>query len=160
MRRDKVIRLGAIVIVLALLLSLLAGAFSVAPAQAATVADSALFVFPTVIGWFSDRFPNSPRIWRILPTGVPGLAFTLMVASATSAVVGAVLGNDPALGQWTFLILPLPMLVITALGWFGRHGEIDADGNEEERPGKRNKWIYRIGGIVVMILTLKLAGIF
>lgn len=36
MRRDKVIRLGAIVIVLALLLSLLAGAFSVAPAQAAT----------------------------------------------------------------------------------------------------------------------------
>jgi hypothetical protein len=121
---------------------------------------SALFVFPTVIGWFSDRFPNSPRIWRILPTGVPGLAFTLMVASATSAVVGAVLGNDPALGQWTFLILPLPMLVITALGWFGRHGEIDADGNEEERPGKRNKWIYRIGGIVVMILTLKLAGIF
>ncbi len=37
MRRDKVIRLGAIVIVLALLLSLLAGAFSVAPAQAAPV---------------------------------------------------------------------------------------------------------------------------
>jgi hypothetical protein len=44
LRRDKVIRLGAIVIVLALLLSLLAGAFSVAPAQAATVADSAKFV--------------------------------------------------------------------------------------------------------------------
>lgn len=36
MRRDKVIRVGAIVIVLALLLSLLAGAFSVAPAQAST----------------------------------------------------------------------------------------------------------------------------
>lgn len=40
MRRDKVIRLGAIVLVLALLLSLLAGAFSIAPAQAAAVADS------------------------------------------------------------------------------------------------------------------------
>ena len=36
MRRDRVIRIGAIVIVLALLLSLLAGAFSVSPAQAAT----------------------------------------------------------------------------------------------------------------------------
>lgn len=36
MRRDRVIRIGAIVIVLALLLSLLAGAFSVAPAQAST----------------------------------------------------------------------------------------------------------------------------
>jgi hypothetical protein len=37
-RRERIIRAGAIVIVLALLLSLLAGAFSVAPAQAATKA--------------------------------------------------------------------------------------------------------------------------
>jgi hypothetical protein len=120
---------------------------------------SALFVFPTVVGWFSDRFPNSPRIWRLLPTGIPGLAFTLTISSATSAVVGAILGATPALGQWSFVILPLPMLALTALGWFGRHGSIDADGNEEERPGKRNKWIYRIGGVVVMVLTLKLAGV-
>ena len=35
MPRDKVIRIGAIVIVLALLLSLLAGAFSITPSQAA-----------------------------------------------------------------------------------------------------------------------------
>ena len=34
MRREKVIRIGAIVIILALLLSLLAGAFSITPAQA------------------------------------------------------------------------------------------------------------------------------
>jgi hypothetical protein len=120
---------------------------------------SALFVFPTVVGWFTDKFPNSPRIWRVLPTGIPGLAFTLIVASATAATVAAVLGANPDLGKWSFLILPIPMLAITALGWFGRHGEIDADGNEEERPGKRNKWVYRVGGIVVMILTLKLAGI-
>jgi hypothetical protein len=120
---------------------------------------SALFVFPAVVGWYTDTFPNSPRIWRLLPTGIPGLAFTLLVASATAATVGAVMGENPELGKWSFLILPIPMLALTVLGWFGRHGEIDADGNEEERPGKRNKWIYRIGGIVVMILTLRLAGI-
>jgi hypothetical protein len=120
---------------------------------------SALFVFPTVVGWFSDRFPNSPWLWRILPTGVPGLAFTLLVASVTAGTVGAVLGDDPNVGQWSFLILPMPLLILTALGWFGRHGVIDADGNEEERPGKRNKWIYRIGGIVIFIVTLRLAGV-
>jgi MFS family permease len=120
---------------------------------------SALFVFPTVVGWFTDKFPNSPRIWRILPTGIPGLAFTLIVASGTSAIVGAILGTNPDLGKWSFVILPIPMLAITILGWFGRHGKIDADGNEEDRPGKRNKWIYRIGGVVVMVLTLKLAGV-
>lgn len=37
MKRDKVIRLGAIIIVLALFLSLLAGAFSVSPSQAAGI---------------------------------------------------------------------------------------------------------------------------
>ena len=42
-RREKVIRAGAIVIVLALLLSLLAGAFSVAPAQAAGNSNDAGF---------------------------------------------------------------------------------------------------------------------
>ena len=36
-RRERIIRIGAIVLVLALLLSLLAGAFSVAPAQATTI---------------------------------------------------------------------------------------------------------------------------
>ena len=45
MRRDKVIRIGAIVIVLALLLSLLAGAFSVAPAQAAGLSSPKVSVF-------------------------------------------------------------------------------------------------------------------
>jgi hypothetical protein len=90
-----------------------------------------------------------------LPTGIPGLAFTLLVASATSATVSAVLGQNPALGQWSFVILPIPMLAITVLGWFGRHGATP----DEERPGKRNKWLYRIGGVVVMVLTLKLAGV-
>jgi FlaG/FlaF family flagellin (archaellin) len=46
-RRERVIRMGAIVIVLALLLSLLAGAFSITPAQAAstsTTGNAAKFV--------------------------------------------------------------------------------------------------------------------
>jgi hypothetical protein len=112
-------------------------------------------VFPTVVGWFADKFPNNPRIWKLLPTGVPGLAFTLLISSATTATVGAVLGQDPALAQWSFVILPLPLLAINALGWFGRHGETpDAD-----RPIKNYKWIYRIGGIVVLFFTLKLAGV-
>jgi hypothetical protein len=42
-RRERIIRAGAIVIVLALLLSLLAGAFSVAPAQAAGISKSPIF---------------------------------------------------------------------------------------------------------------------
>lgn len=42
-RREKIIRMGAIVLVLALLLSFLAGAFSVAPAQATLIKNSKEF---------------------------------------------------------------------------------------------------------------------
>ena len=120
---------------------------------------SALFVFPTVISWYQDRFPNFPAIWRALPTGVPGLALTLFIASATTATVGAFLGATPELAQWAFLILPMPLLILSLLGMFGRHGRVNRHGEEEERPGKRNKWIYRIGGIVMLLITLKLAGV-
>jgi hypothetical protein len=144
----------AIVLVIKYFLWVFIGGALIGPSWQVWV-GSALFVFPAVVGWYTDKFPNSPRIWRLLPTGIPGLAFTLLVALATSATVGAVLGQNPALGQWSFVILPIPMLALTVLGWFGRHGATP----DEERPGKRNKWLYRIGGVVVMFLTLKLAGV-
>jgi hypothetical protein len=53
-RRERIIRMGAIVLVLALLLSLLAGAFSVAPAQAASKASA-------------ERFDKSVHILKIAP---------------------------------------------------------------------------------------------
>jgi len=120
---------------------------------------SALFVFPAVLGWFQDRFPNSPAIWRVLPTGVPGLALTLFVASATTATVGSVLGSTPELAQWAFLVLPMPLLVLSLLSMFGRHGKISRRGRHEERPSKQNPLVYRVGGVIMLVVTLKLAGV-
>jgi hypothetical protein len=120
---------------------------------------SALFVFPAVLSWYQDRFPNSPAIWRVLPTGVPGLAFTLFVASATTATVGAVLGSTPELAQWAFFILPMPLLILSVLGMFGRHGKISRRGKEEERFSQKNDLVYRVGGVLMLVVTLKLAGV-
>lgn len=71
---------------------------------------SALFLLPTVIGWFQDKFPNVPFLWRILPTGVPGLAFTILVASSTSALLAIWLGATPAYAEFSFVRIPLPLL--------------------------------------------------
>jgi hypothetical protein len=120
---------------------------------------SALFVFPAVLGWYQDKFPNSPLIWRLLPTGVPGLALTLFVASATTATVGAVLGSTPELAQWAFMILPMPLLILSLLGMFGRHGKISRRGKEEERFSQKNDLVYRVGGVLMLVITLKLAGV-
>jgi hypothetical protein len=116
---------------------------------------SALFLLPTVIGWFQDKFPNVPFLWRILPTGVPGLAFTILVASGTSALLAIWLGATPAYAQFSFVLIPLPLLVLSILSMFGREGATP----DEERPGKRNRMIYRIGGVVMLLVTLKLTGI-
>ena len=92
-----------------------------------------------------------------MPSGIPGLALSLVIASSTTAVVGAVLGSSPELAQWSYVLLPLPLLALSVLGLFGRHGL----NPEDERPLKTYKWryVYRIGGIVMLFITLRLAGI-
>jgi uncharacterized repeat protein (TIGR02543 family) len=117
---------------------------------------SALFILPTIIGFYSDKFKNFHWIWRILPTGIPGLAFTLLVASATTSVVGMWFGTSPDLALWSFALLPIPMLVLALLGMFGREG-LDGEVRWIQRP--HLKWVYRIGGIVMLLVTMNLAGV-
>lgn len=117
---------------------------------------SALFIVPTVLGWYADRYPNSPRLWKLLPIGVPGLAFALVLSASTSALLAVVFGATPALAQWSFVLTPLPLLAFALLGMFGRHGTT----LDENRPVKRFVWLYRIGGVAMFVLTLKLAGVF
>lgn len=123
-----------------------------------TWVGSILFILPTVLGWYSDRLPNFPRLWKLLPAGIPGLALSLIIASTTTALVGAVLGATPELAQWSFVLLPIPLLILSVLGLFGRHGT----NPEDPRPIKTERWtlVYRIGGIVMLLITLRLAGIF
>ncbi|MEN9715425.1 MAG: hypothetical protein RJA35_892, partial [Actinomycetota bacterium] len=123
-------------------------------------AGAALAIFPAVVGWFSDRFPNSPWLWRILPQGLPALFVNLGIGVLTGLAVKAIVGDVPALAAWSSLIIPLPLLALSVAGMFGRHGNTTDDGTEEERFSKRNAWIYRAGGVVVLIAVLKLAGIF
>jgi hypothetical protein len=121
-----------------------------------TVMGSVLFVLPTVIGWYSHKFPNYPWLWRILPNGVPGLAFTLVVASVTTQIVAAWFGATPDLALWSFALLPIPMLALSVLHILGREGLPD-EVRWIKRPGL--VWLYRIGGVVMLLVTMKLAGV-
>jgi len=121
-----------------------------------TVVGSVLFVAPTVIGWYGHKFPNYPWLWRILPNGVPGLAFTLVVASVTTQIVAAWFGATPDLALWSFALLPIPMMALGILHILGRDGLPDEE-RFIKRPGL--KWVYRIGGVVMLLVTMKLAGV-
>jgi hypothetical protein len=117
---------------------------------------SIIFILPNVLGWFSDKLPNFPIIWKIIPTGIPGLAFSLIVAGYTSVFISGWLGKHPDYSQWSFMLMPIPMFVVGLVALFGREGE-----EGEERPLKKPslRWIYRVGGVVVLGLTMKLAGV-
>jgi hypothetical protein len=78
-----------------------------------------------------------------------------LVATLTTSIVGAWLGATPELAQWSFVILPLPLLALSMLGLFGRHGGDLYD----DRPVKQSVWLYRIGGVIMLLVTFKLAGI-
>jgi hypothetical protein len=121
-----------------------------------TWVGSALFVAPTIIGWYREKFPNVPWLWRVLPNGVPGLALTLVVASLTTQSIAAIFGATPDLPLWSFALLPIPMLILSVLHMIGRHGLPD-EVRWIRRPGL--VWLYRIGGIVMLLITMKLAGV-
>ena len=117
---------------------------------------SFIFILPNILSWFSDRFPNSPLLWKILPQGVPALALTLIVSSFSAGVIGGWLEGNPEYPQYLFMLLPIPVFLIGLLGMFGREGR-----NGEDRPimAPKLRWVYRIGGVVMLAWTMNLAGV-
>jgi hypothetical protein len=117
---------------------------------------SFIFILPNILSWFQDRFPNFPVLWRVLPQGVPALALTLIVSSFSAGVISGWLEGNPEYPQYLFMLLPIPVFLIGLLGMFGR------EGNEgEERPimNPKLRWVYRIGGIGMLVWTMSLAGV-
>jgi Fibronectin type III domain len=117
---------------------------------------SALFVLPTMLGWWQEKLPNSKWVWRIMPQGIPGLALTLWIASITTSLVTGWLGTNPEAALWSFAILPIPMLALNLMSFIGREGD-----EGEVRWVRRGNfvWVYRIGGILLLLLTMKVAGV-
>lgn len=119
-------------------------------------AGGLLFIIPSVLSLYQDRFPNSPRLFQLLPSGLPGLAFALIVASATLTVLMNALGTTPDLARLAFVLIPIPGFIMSILGMFGRE-PVAGDVRWYQR--ENMVWVYRIGGIAVLLYTLRLTGI-
>ena len=115
-----------------------------------------LFIAPSYLALIQDRFPNYPRLYQILPAGLPGLAFTLLVASASLTALTSALGETPDLAQIAFVVLPIPSVILSVLGMFGRE---PAEGDVRWYQRAHLTWLYRIGGILMLAYTMHLTGI-
>mgnify|MGYP000149046035 CR=1 FL=1 len=119
------------------------------------VVGTVLFLAPSILGLFSKKFPNVPMIWKIMPSGFAGVTLSLAMASASSLGLAMVVGATPEMAKYSFIFMPIPLLIPGVLKEFGRTG-----GPGAVKPSKKNVWVYRIGGVVVYLVTLKLAGVF
>lgn len=116
---------------------------------------SFFFLLPTILAKFSDNFPNSVVLWRLMPQGMPGLVFTLLVSAASAMIVMAFIGANPAFAAWNMILLPLPLLAISLLGLLGRHGATE----DEVRFSQRNPLLFRLGGVLILVVALRMMDV-
>jgi hypothetical protein len=108
---------------------------------------------PWFVSLYKDHFPNSPKLFQILPAGLPGLAFVLLVCSWVHLAVGELNLESEESGKVLFVATPIVTGLISLLGIFGRSPE-----KEDVRWYMRdsNKYIYRIGGVFILLSFLSI----
>lgn len=109
-----------------------------------------MFALPQVLTLFSDRVPNSPFVWRLVPLGVPSLVMYFLVGTYSAIWIESWLGETPDYARTSFVAMLAPFTLVGILYVVGR------EPNEDEvrwcyRP--RYRWVYRLGGIAVLIFA-------
>ena len=110
-----------------------------------------IFVIPALMQLFQDRLPNSRTLWRFLPTGIPGMALSLVLAFVTVTMVTWLVRDPVIMARYGFMLLAVPALILTALHVLGRHGD---EGELKPIQHPERKWMYRLGGVVMYGLTV------
>jgi hypothetical protein len=115
-----------------------------------------LFILPAYLGLLADRFPNNSTLYQIIPAGIPGLIFSLVLGATTVGLVNNMVGDDPLLAKLSFVLVPIPLFALAILGLFGREPLKD-DVRWYQRPNFRI--IYRVGGAIAFVIVLRMTQI-
>ena len=115
---------------------------------------AALFMLPGLLALIAHVFPNSPRLWQILPEGIPLFAVMLVIGLIVTSAVKSVQGDSPEFAQMSFLWMAVPGFLLALLGLTAREPR-EGDVRWYMRPAMTN--VYRVGGIVVLVIAVALA---
>ncbi len=111
-----------------------------------------LFMVPNILGLFTSKFPNSPTLWRLLPTGLAGLAMILGLEIVLENSLGVWLGEHPDFSViFVFCLLGL-IITLTLLGLLGREGA-PREIHWLEKP--QFLWVRRLGAVIVFLLLIQ-----
>jgi hypothetical protein len=120
------------------------------------VVGTLLFIIPSYLGLFADKVPNNPKLYQLIPAGIPGLIFSLALGAAMVALISVFFGDDPLLAKLSFVLVPIPVFIVAVLSLIGREPR-EGDVRWYERESM--KLLYRVGGSVAFFTVLKMTGI-
>ena len=115
---------------------------------------AALFLLPGLLAVIAHVFPNSPRLWQILPEGIPLFAVMLVIGLIVTSAVKSVQGDSPEFAQMSFLWMAVPGFLLALLGLTAREPR-EGDVRWYMRPAMTA--VYRVGGIAVLVIAVALA---
>jgi hypothetical protein len=115
---------------------------------------AALFLLPGLLALIAHLFPNSPRLWQILPEGIPLFAVMLVIGLIVTSVVKSIRGDSPDFAQMSFMWMAVPGFLLALLGLTAREPR-EGDVRWYMRPSMTA--VYRIGGIIVLAVAVVIA---
>jgi hypothetical protein len=106
-----------------------------------------LIFLPGLIGMFFPNLPSFKWIHEFIPGGIGALAFATLISAWSGEIVNSLLGKSELYGQLSFILIPLPVILIAIIGMFAMQED-----KLWQRTGK--KWVYIVGSIAVFAFTV------
>jgi len=115
------------------------------------ILGTALFVFPSVANMtFAKKLPKFPNIHWLIPKGAFKIVAMVFVGFIFSNWVQGIFTNPQTFLKWSFVILTLPGIFFTILGWVAQAPE------KSWRAHKNGQIAYRVLGVVVFLLVVQI----
>ena len=115
-----------------------------------------IFVLPNLLALFQSKFPNSRKLYHLMPQGLVNLCVSLWLGQVALMVITGVFQETPDLAKIGFVLLPIPSLILSILKLFGRHG---AEGEPRFYEKPNMGWFYRVGTLLMIFLTAELTNL-
>lgn len=100
-----------------------------------------IYLAPRLVALAQNRFPKGVFLGRILPRGIVGSVLMLLVAKLLARTLDSTIDDAAAMLNIGFIVMALPGLALTALGWFAKSST-----------PRKDSPATRIGGSLVVAL--------
>lgn len=107
-----------------------------------------LFFLPQLMWIYEEHFPNFPKVFPHVPTGIYEVVVILMVGSLVAAWLESAVPDPQQMLVWGFVLISIPGVVLSVLGLFGRDGDDPALTWKRRLIGAA---IFLIGVVLVLV---------